>query len=117
MVLLMTMYHLFLTDVCEEAFMRLKMKLRSEPVLKFPDLNQPFVVEVDASNHAVGGILSQKGSDDQLHPVAYFSTALRKAQKNWSATNKEAFALVLAVRHWNVYLAGSTFVQDRNQMF
>ena len=69
------------TDECEEAFMRLKMKLTSEPVLKFPDLNQPFVVEVDASNHAVGGILSQKGSDEQLHPVAYFSTALRKAQK------------------------------------
>lgn len=106
------------TDMCEEAFVQLKMKLTSEPILKFPDLNQPFVVEVDASNYAVGGILSQKGSDEQLHPVAYFSTALQKAQKNWSATNKEAFALVLAVRHWNVYLAGSTFVlnSDHNPL-
>ena len=49
-----------------------------------------------------------------IRTVAYFSTALRKAQKNWSATNKEAFALVLAVRHWNVYLAGSTFVLNSN---
>ena len=79
--------------------MRLKAKLISEPILKFPDLNQPFFVEVDGSNHAVGGILSQKSLDEQLHPVAYFSTAFRKDQKNWSATNKEAFALVLAVLH------------------
>ena len=106
------------TSECEDAFLQLKAKLISEPILKFPDLNQPFFVEVDASNHAVGGILSQKGVSEQLHPVAYFSTALRKDQKNWSATNKEAFALVLAVRHWNVYLAGSKFVlnSDHNPL-
>ena len=91
------------TSECEDAFVQLKAKLISEPILKFADLNLPFFVEVDASNHAVGGILSQKGLDEKLHPVAYFSTALQKDQKNWSAANKEAFALVLAVRHWNVY--------------
>ena len=54
----------------------------------------------------------------QLHPMACFSTALREDQKNWSATTKEAFALVLAVCHWNVYLAGSTFVlnSDHNTL-
>ena len=90
----------------------LKMKLTSDPVSNFPERNQTFVVEVDASNLNGSGILSQKSSDEQLHPVAYFSTALQKSQKNWSAASKEAFALVLAVRHWNVYLAGSTFVHN-----
>ena len=106
------------TSECEDAFLQLKAKLISEPILKFPDLNQPFFVEVDASNHAVGGILSQKGVREQLHPVVCFSTALRNDQKNWSATNKEAFALVLAVHHWNVYLAGSKFVlhSDHNPL-
>ena len=90
--------------------MQLKAKLISKPILKFPGLNQPFFVNVDASNHAVGGILSQKGLEEQLYPVAYCSIAFRKDQKNCSATNKEAFALVLAFCHWHVYLAGSAFV-------
>ena len=58
---------------------------------------------------AVHNILCQRGSDSQLHPVAYFSTALQKAQRNWSATNNEAFAFVAAFWHWHVYLAGSSF--------
>ena len=106
------------TSACDSAFDTLKNLLSSEPVLRFPDLNTPFVLEVDASNYAVGGILSQKAPDNTLHPVAYFSTALQKSQQNWSATTKEAFALVLAVRHWHVYLAGRHFVlnSDHNPL-
>eukprot|EP00794_Sanderia_malayensis_P017942 gene17943-19733_t len=97
------------SDDCEKAFNDLKNKLLSEPVLKFPDLDKPFELEVDASNYAVGGILSQRGPDDQVHPIAYFSTALQNSQKNWSVTDKETFALIVAIRHWHVYLAGHRF--------
>ena len=58
-----------------------------------------------------GGVLSQVGNDQFLHPVAYFSTALQSLQKNWSATSKEAFTLVCAVRHWHVYLSGQRWIQ------
>ena len=64
------------SDGCEKAFNRLTEQLLSEPVLKFPNLNRPFIVEVDTSDIAVGGVLSQIGSDHKSHPVAYFSTAL-----------------------------------------
>ena len=70
---------------------------------------QPFILEVDASDQAVGGVLSQHNKDGHLHPVAYFSTALQISQKNWCATDKETFALIVAVRHWHVYLAGNKF--------
>ena len=105
-------------DSCEAAFSLLKQKLLSKPILNFPKLGEPFVVEVDASNHAVGGVLLQMGKDQFLHPVAYFSTALQSSQKNWSATSKEAFALVCAVRHWHVYLSGTKFVlnSDHNPL-
>ena len=56
------------------------------------------------------GVLSQRGDDNQLHPVTYFSTSLQKSQKNWPATDKEMFALIVAVRHWHVYLAGTKFI-------
>eukprot|EP00794_Sanderia_malayensis_P005823 gene5823-6520_t len=42
------------SDDCEKAFNDLKNKLLSEPVLKFPDLEEPFELQVDASNYAVG---------------------------------------------------------------
>ena len=94
---------------CQQAFDLLKMRLASESVLVFPRLGEPFIVDVDASDYAAGGVLIQKGSDGNLHPVAYYSTAFNKAQQNYAPTTAEAFALVLAVRHWYVYLAGTTF--------
>ena len=59
---------------------------------------------------AFGGVLFQAGSDQQLNPVAYFSDSIKPSQRSWAATTKEAFALVLATRHWYVYLAGTHFV-------
>ena len=66
---------------CENAFSRLKHCLSSPPVLSFPRINEPFIVEVDARDNAIGGILSQYNSLAELHPVAYFSTTLTKSQK------------------------------------
>ena len=94
---------------CKVAFQELKQCLISEPILAFPKLNDSFVVEVDASDFAAGGVLSQIGVDNMLHPVAYFSTSFTGSQRNWAPITKEAFALVLAIRHWHVYLAGTEF--------
>ncbi len=106
------------SNECESAFNNLKQQLISRPVLAFPQLGSPFVVEVDASDYAAGGVLSQLSDDNTLHPVAYFSTAFKGSQRNWAAISKEAFALVLAIRHWHVYLAGTSFVlnSDHNPL-
>ena len=103
---------------CEAAFQELKQHLMCEPILAFPQLNKPFVVEVDASDYAAGGILSQIGDDNVLHPIAYFSTSFTGSQCNWAPVTKEAFALVLAVRHWHVYLSGTEFTlrSDHNPL-
>ena len=61
-------------------------------------------MEVDGSASGVGGILSQTGEDGARHPVAYFSSALSKAQANYSASELECWALVAAVRKWSKYL-------------
>ena len=54
----------------QKAFDKLKELFTSGPILRNPDSNKPFVVETDASNFAVGAILSQE-FDGQLHPIAY----------------------------------------------
>ena len=103
---------------CEGAFLEIKQHLTCKPILAFPKLNDPFNVEVDASDYAAGGILSQRGKDNILHPIAYFSTSFTNTQCKWAPVTKEAVALVLAVRHWYVYLSGTDFVlrSDHNPL-
>ena len=90
----------------------------SKPVLKFPNSNAPFVIEIDASDFAVGGILSQKQSDGAIYPVAYFSNTLDTAKQKWSTYTKEAYALVVATRHSYTYVAGKSFIllSDHNPL-
>ena len=52
-------------------FEALKYALTHAPVLYLPDFNLPFIVETDASDFSVGGVITQA---DQ--PVAYFSMML-----------------------------------------
>ena len=106
------------TSSCNEAFNTLKAKLRSEPVLAFPRIGEPFVVEVDSSDYAAGGVLSQNGKDNRIHPVSYMSIALNNSQQNWAPYTKEAYALLLALRKWHVYLAGTNFTiySDHNPL-
>lgn len=103
---------------CETAFKTLKQALVTAPILAFPKSNEEFVVEVDASKQAVGGVLSQNQDDGILHPVAYFSTTMNDAQRNWSPYIQEAYAIVMAVRHWDTYLAGKHFtvLSDHNPL-
>ena len=106
------------TAECESAFQTLKRALLSSPVLAFPQTNKDFLVEVDASKNAVGGVLSQRQDDDSIHPVAYYSSSLKDHQKGWSPYTQEAYALVLATRHWNTYLMGNAFTifSDHNPL-
>ena len=44
------------SEQCETDFQELKLKLSPKPVLMFPNLGEPFAIEVDASNYAVWGV-------------------------------------------------------------
>jgi len=63
------------TDAQELAFLSLKTSLCSEPLLQYPDFTQPFLVTTDASNYAIGDILSQgeigKESSHRVYITAF----------------------------------------------
>ena len=46
----------------------------------------------------------------KLRPIQYFSSSLSPSQKNYSAEQLEAWAIVAATRKWSVYLKGATGV-------
>jgi len=94
---------------CEESFSELKKRLTSSPVLFHPDNNKPFIVECDASNFALGAVLSQKDDNNKLHPVAYFSRSLQGAEINYTITDKELLAIREAFLAWRHLLLGAKY--------
>eukprot|EP00253_Pinus_taeda_P036455 PITA_36455 len=61
----------FWSETEQRAFSKLKNYLYSAPVLTLPYLQQPFEIETDASDYAIGAILTQHGN-----PMAYHSETL-----------------------------------------
>lgn len=92
-----------------DAFERCKELLTNAPLLQFPDFSKPFVLTTDASNFAVGAVLSQgpKGNDK---PIAYASRTLNDAETRYSTIEKELLAIVWAVKHFRPYLYGRKFM-------
>ena len=56
----------------------------------------PFVIECDASDDAIAATLNQQG-----RPVAFMSRRLSKSEKHYPAVEKEATAIMEAVRKWS----------------
>ena len=91
----------------QEAFDRLRRRITTEPVLKQPQLNQQFEVEVNASGYAIGAVLMQRDEKGKRHPITYFSSTLNEAEWNYDIYTLELYAIVRALRHWRPFLAGS----------
>ena len=102
---------------CQLAFDNLKHHLTIPPILAFPDFSIQFTLYTDASDTAVGGVLSQT-QHGQERVIAYWSRQLHKAEKNYSTTEKEALAVVAGIKEFYPYLYGSRFtlVTDHNPL-
>ena len=81
------------TEKCELSFSELKSLLSNEPLLQYPDFEKEFIVITDASDYAIGSILSQ-GPLGEDRPLAYASRMLNGAERNYSTFEKEFLATV-----------------------
>ena len=90
------------------AFTQLKSCLATTPVLCFPLPDAPFILDKDASRHAIGAVLSQV-QENQERVVAYYSRTMNRAEEQYCVTRKELLAIVEAVKHFHPYLYGRHF--------
>ncbi|CAM4683501.1 unnamed protein product [Lepidochelys kempii] len=97
------------TEKCEKAFNQLKATLMSDPVLRAPDFDKPFLVTTDASERGVGAVLMQKGPVQEFHPVVFLSKKLSERKSNWSVSEKECCSIVYALEKLRPYVWGQHF--------
>lgn len=81
----------------------------SPPLLCHFDANKETILECDASDFALGSVLSQKQADNQIRPIAYYSRKFTTAEANYDVYNKELLSIVAAIQNWRYYLEGISF--------
>ena len=84
-------------EVHEKAFETLKGALLTRPVLVLPNPNHKWRIATDASNVAMGAVLSQVNDKGEEHPIGYYSRKVSGAQTRWSIWELELAAVVWAI--------------------
>ena len=107
----------------QSAFDCIKECLTTTPVLGFPDFSRAFIIQTDACGYGIGAVLSQMqsmppnpgsteepniGSEAEV-VIAYTSKHLNDTQSKWSTTEKEAYAIVHAIKTFHHYISGTNF--------
>lgn len=82
-------------------FNSLKAMITKAPVLKYFNLDEPIILQCDASSMGLGVALMQAGQ-----PVAYASRSLTEAEREYAQIEKETLAIVFGCRRFDQYLCG-----------
>ena len=97
------------SEECNHAFVSLKEKLVSAPLLGYPDFSLPFIVQTDASTKGLGAVLSQTQNGKEK-VIAYASRKLTITEARYAAHKLEFLALKWSVTEkLKDYLFGNEF--------
>ena len=97
----------------QEAFEDLKRAFQEAPILVQFDPNHPTLLETNASNQAISGVLSQGHLDPNSDTgkviwklVDCHARTLTEQQRNWSIYDKELWAILSSLAKWRLWLSG-----------
>ena len=93
------------TTTTTRSFELLKKKVIEQPMLTLSDFNKVFQVDSDASDNAIGAVLSQEGK-----PIVYFSEKLNDEKKKYFFYDQVFYAILQALKKWRHYLLPKEFV-------
>src|SRR4028119_1857670 len=97
----------------KQAFETLKQKMITAPVLKHLEGDKPFIMDPDASEHTLRGVIGQRDSAGNEHPVAFYSRTLTPPERNYLVTEKEGLAAVEVLKKHRPMLLGSSKITIR----
>ena len=97
------------SDECKRSFETLKTRLIGAEILAYPRDQGLFVLDTDASDTQIPGVLSQV-QEGQEHVISYGSRTLNKAERNYCITDKELLAVRHFTEYYRQYLLGRHFL-------
>ena len=101
--------HWLLWPACAAAFNDLSDALIRALILAFPTEHGDYILDTDASNFGLGGVLSQI-QDEVKCIIAYCSRALRPSQRKYCTTKREMLAAFSMCIQFRSYLRGTKFI-------
>jgi len=94
----------------------LKRAIATAPLLRFPDLSQPFTLATDASLNGIGGCLYQPTTGSPVptsnNVVAFCSHALKPYERRYNVYRRELLAVIHCLRQFHHYLFGRRFTLE-----
>ena len=95
------------TEEKQVSFENVKKALSEMSPLSFPDPNETYILDCDASDRAIGGELGQL-QEGRVVPIGFASFVLTKEQRKYCTTRKELLAVLRLTRQFRHYLLGKT---------
>ncbi len=93
----------------KEGFEQAKAWLLSDTFLVHSDPTKELILACDASPYGLGAMISHRMEDGSEKPIAFTYRTLAPAEKNYSPREKEALAVMVAVKMFHTYLYGRHF--------
>lgn len=98
------------TEICNDAFDKLKLSLAEATMLVHYDPSVPLVLATDASDYGIGAVLLHQYPDKTEKPIAHASKTLNPAERGYSQIEKEGLAIVYVWKNSiNTWLLANLF--------
>jgi hypothetical protein len=92
------------TTEAKESFQRVKKSIGEALVLVSPDYTKEFLIFSFASEYTIATVLLQKNEEGFEQPIAFFSKSLRDAELKYDILEKQAYAMVKALKAFRTYV-------------
>eukprot|EP00253_Pinus_taeda_P020814 PITA_20814 len=88
----------------KQAFESIKTALNQTSVLTSPQFDKDFIIFSFASEHTIVVVLLQKDDQGNENPISFFNRALRDAPLKYQIMERQAYALVKAIKDFRIYI-------------
>jgi len=96
------------SEQCEKAYVELKGKFTTAPILCHYHPERKKQIETDASDLCKAGILSQYEPDRRSHPLSHYNKRFLPAELNLDVHDKEMVVIVNCFQEWRPFLMGAS---------
>jgi hypothetical protein len=98
------------TTEAKASFERVKKSIGEAPVLANPDYTKEFLIFSFTSEHTIAVVLLQKNEEGFEQPISFFSKSLRDAELKYDILEKQAYAMVKALKDFRTYVLHSKII-------